>query len=146
MRGLAMTTIAIQEIDQASAEDVVAYAVERFHPRLTMACSFQKEESILLHMLLSVCPDPRVFTIDTGVLFRETLDTWKRFEDHFGVRIESFDARSRDEPWTSPAKISLAIGAGVPIGVFLCAYGASQSVSPVCAPEGFRLLDHPGQG
>src|SRR5579859_1065760 len=100
MRGLAMTTIAIQEIDQASAEDVVAYAVERFHPRLTMACSFQKEESILLHMLLSVCPDPRVFTIDTGVLFRETLDTWKRFEDHFGVRIESFDARSRDEPWT----------------------------------------------
>jgi phosphoadenosine phosphosulfate reductase len=95
-----MTTIAIQEIDQAPAEDVVAYAVERFHPRLTMACSFQKEESVLLHMLLSVCPEPRVFTIDTGVLFPETLDTWKRFEDRFGVQIESFDARSPGEPWT----------------------------------------------
>src|SRR5436305_5949059 len=95
-----MTAIAIQEIEEASAEDVVAYAVERFHPRLITACSFQKEESVLLHMLASVCAEPRVFTIDTGVLFPETLQTWKRFEDHFGIHIESFDARSPDEPWT----------------------------------------------
>jgi phosphoadenosine phosphosulfate reductase len=95
-----MTAIAIQQIEEASAEDVVAYAVERFHPRLTMACSFQKEESVLLHMLSAACAEPRVFTIDTGVLFPETLETWKRFEDHFGIRIESFDARSPDEPWT----------------------------------------------
>jgi phosphoadenosine phosphosulfate reductase len=84
----------------ASAEEVIAYAVKRFHPRLTMACSFQKEESALIHMLLSACPDARVFTIDTGVLFPETLQTWKRFEDRFGVTIEVFDASSPDEPWT----------------------------------------------
>src|SRR5947209_10655344 len=100
MCGLAMATIAIQDIEQAPAEDVVVYAVERFHPRLTMACSFQKEESVLLHMLLSVCQTPRVFTIDTGVLFPETLQTWKRFEDHFGVPIEVYDAHSPAEPWT----------------------------------------------
>ena len=50
-----------------------------------MACSFQKEESVLLHMLTEIEPEPRVFTIDTGVLFAETLETWKRFEDRFGV-------------------------------------------------------------
>ena len=38
--------------------------------------------------------------IDTGVLFPETLDTWKRFEERFGVNIEVIDARSPDEPWT----------------------------------------------
>ncbi len=32
----------------ASAQEVLAYGVERFHPRLTMACSFQKEESVLV--------------------------------------------------------------------------------------------------
>ena len=95
-----MAAIATQEIEQASAEDVVAYAVERFHPRLTMACSFQKEESVLMHMLSAACAEPRVFTIDTGVLFPETLETWKRFEEHFGIRIEVFDARSPDQPWT----------------------------------------------
>ena len=74
----------IPDLETASAEEVLAYAVERFHPRLTMACSFQKEESVLLHMLTSIEPDARVFTIDTGVLFPETLETWKRFEERFG--------------------------------------------------------------
>lgn len=99
MRGLAMTAIATRELEDAAAEEVLAYAVERFHPRLTMACSFQKEESVLLHMLSAVCAEPRVFTIDTGVLFEETLQTWKRFEERFGVHIEVFDAHSPAEPW-----------------------------------------------
>jgi phosphoadenosine phosphosulfate reductase len=88
-------------LESASAEDVIRYAVERFHPRLTTACSFQKEESVLVHMLSEACAEPRVFTIDTGVLFPETLATWKQFEDRFGLRIEVFEARSPDEPWTA---------------------------------------------
>jgi phosphoadenosine phosphosulfate reductase len=39
--------------------------------------------------------------IDTGVLFPETLQTWKRFEDRFGVNVEVVEARSPDEPWTA---------------------------------------------
>jgi phosphoadenosine phosphosulfate reductase len=87
-------------LESASAEEVLDYGVQRFHPRLAMACSFQKEESVLLHMLAGICPDARVFTIDTGVLFDETLETWKRFEDRFGVTIEVFDARSPGQQWT----------------------------------------------
>jgi phosphoadenosine phosphosulfate reductase len=103
MRGLTMSIASPQLLESASAEELVGYAVERFHPRLTMACSFQKEESVLVHMLVSVCSEPKVFTIDTGVLFPETLQTWKRFEDRFGLRLEVFDAHSPDEPWT-PAR------------------------------------------
>lgn len=93
--------IATPDLEAASAQEVLAYAVERFHPQLTMACSFQKEESVLVHMLTEVEPGARVFTIDTGVLFAETLATWKRFEDRFGLSFEVFDARSPDEPWTA---------------------------------------------
>jgi phosphoadenosine phosphosulfate reductase len=95
---------AIRDLESASAPDVLGYAVERFHPRLTMACSFQKEESVLVHMLSEIVGgrDPiRVFTIDTGVLFPETLATWKRFEDRFGLDVEVLDATSPDEPWTA---------------------------------------------
>jgi phosphoadenosine phosphosulfate reductase len=88
-------------IETASAQDVIAYAVDRFHPRLTLACSFQKEESVLLHMLMDIEPAAHVFMIDTGVLFPETLQTWKAFEDRFGVRIEVVDARSQNGPWTA---------------------------------------------
>jgi phosphoadenosine phosphosulfate reductase len=93
-------SVAIPDLETVSAEEVLAYAVERFHPRLKMACSFQKEESVLLHMLSSIEPEAHIFMIDTGVLFAETLETWKRFEDRFGVNIEVIDARSPDEPWT----------------------------------------------
>jgi phosphoadenosine phosphosulfate reductase len=87
-------------IETASAQEVIAYAVDRFHPRLTLACSFQKEESVLVHMLTEVEPAAHIFMIDTGVLFPETLQTWRAFEDRFGVKIEVVDARSPDGPWT----------------------------------------------
>ena len=100
-------SIALPDLEAAPAEEVVAYGVEQFHPRLTMACSFQKEESVLVHMLTAICPDVRVFTIDTGVLFPETLRTWKAFEDRFGVKVEVVEAAG---PWTAanccgPAKV-----------------------------------------
>jgi phosphoadenosine phosphosulfate reductase len=94
-------SIATPDLESASAQEVISYAVERFHPRLTMACSFQKEESVLVHMLLAIEPEARVFTIDTGVLFPETLSTWRAFEERFGLSVEVMDAGSPGEPWTA---------------------------------------------
>jgi phosphoadenosine phosphosulfate reductase len=94
-------TAAANELETASAEEVLAYAVERFHPRLTLACSFQKEESVLAHMITQVEPTARAFVIDTGVLFPETFDTWRKFEERFALRVEVFDASSPGEPWTA---------------------------------------------
>jgi phosphoadenosine phosphosulfate reductase len=82
------------------AEDVVAEAVERFHPSLVLACSFQKEESVLIDMLMRTAPDARVFTIDTGVLFPQTYTIWKQVEDRYGLKVEVYDAANPDNPWT----------------------------------------------
>jgi phosphoadenosine phosphosulfate reductase len=82
------------------AEDVVSEAVERFHPKLVLACSFQKEESVLIDMLMGVAPDARVFTIDTGVLFPETYAVWKQVEDRYGLKVEVYDASNAENPWT----------------------------------------------
>jgi len=88
------------DLERASAQDVLAYGVEHFHPRLKTACSFQKEETVLAHMLSEITPEAKLFTIDTGVLFPETLATWKRFEERFGLDIEVIDASSTGAPWT----------------------------------------------
>jgi phosphoadenosine phosphosulfate reductase len=88
------------DLEHATAEEVLAYAVEHFHPRLKTACSFQKEETVLAHMLSEITPEAKLFTIDTGVLFPETLATWKRFEDRFQLEIEVVDASSPGAPWT----------------------------------------------
>ena len=84
----------------ADATAVLAEAVERHHPQLVMLCSFQKEESVLVDELVRLVPDAHLVTIDTGVLFPETLATWRAFEQRFGVNIEVEDASG---PWTGPA-------------------------------------------
>ena len=82
--------------DSPTVTDVLADAVERFHPRLVLPCSFQKEESVLIDMLMRARADARVFTIDTGVLFPETYATWKAVEDRYGVKVEVEDASNPD--------------------------------------------------
>src|ERR671927_491112 len=85
--------------ERVSLTELLAQAVERHHPRLVLLCSFQKEESVLVDELVRLAPDARIVTIDTGVLFPETLATWRAFEERFGVRVEIADASG---PWTGP--------------------------------------------
>jgi len=79
------------------AEEVVAEAVERFHPRLVLACSFQKEESVLLDLLFALEPASRVFAIDTHYLFPETYALWSEVERRYGTKVEVFEGPSREE-------------------------------------------------
>jgi phosphoadenosine phosphosulfate reductase len=91
MRGLA-TTPEAPDLERAGALDVVGHMLEHHHPRLALACSFQKEEAVLIDMLVKLEPAARIFTIDTGVLFPETYQTWRDLERHYGVAVEVFDA------------------------------------------------------
>ncbi len=81
-----------------TADDVLERAVERHGSGLVLLCSFQKEESVLVDALVRLDPSARVVTIDTGVLFEETLATWRAFEERFGVEVEVQDARG---DWTA---------------------------------------------
>ena len=45
---------------------------------------------------MRLAPDAKVFTIDTGVLFEETVETWREVEHRYGVKVEVFDATSPD--------------------------------------------------
>jgi phosphoadenosine phosphosulfate reductase len=83
----------------------------RHGERAVLLCSFQKEESVLLDELLQLNEEMtpaapgkavRIVTIDTGVLFPETLETWRAFEQRFGVTIEVQDASNPENPWSGP--------------------------------------------
>jgi phosphoadenosine phosphosulfate reductase len=90
------------DLGDLSAQEVLAVALERHHPKLVLACSFQKEESVLIDMLMALEPTARVFTIDTGVLFPETYETWRKIEDRYGLRVEVMDATpSNGTPWSA---------------------------------------------
>jgi len=82
------------DLEHLDAPGVLEFMVERFHPRLTVACSFQKEASVVLDMLLAIAPDARVFTLDTHVLFPETYETWRKVEERYGIQVQVFQGPS----------------------------------------------------
>src|SRR5450755_4455365 len=94
------------ELDPALSLTHTLREAARHGERAVLLCSFQKEESVLLDELLRLDQGTgravRILTIDTGVLFEETMKTWRAFEERFGVQIEVVDASSQEEPWSGP--------------------------------------------
>jgi phosphoadenosine phosphosulfate reductase len=84
-------------MEGASAEDVLGYLVERYHPRLYVACSFQKEASVIMDMLLRIEPSARFFTLDTDLLFEETYSTWRALEAKYDISIDVYRGLSLEQ-------------------------------------------------
>jgi phosphoadenosine phosphosulfate reductase len=89
-----MAVIAHPNLDRASAEETLQYVVDRFHPRLYVACSFQKEASVIMDMLLKIEPSARFFTLDTDLLFEETYETKRQLEERFGIEVDVYRGMS----------------------------------------------------
>jgi phosphoadenosine phosphosulfate reductase len=97
-----VTVSAAPDLEHLTAAEVLRDASERHGDRLVVACSFQKESSVLVDMLARLETAPRVFTIDTGVLFPETREVWRALEQRYGLEVEVLDASSPDgRPWTA---------------------------------------------
>ena len=93
-----LTTPAHDEVAQLaeraetlSAEELLRELVGRFGDRVALACSFQKEESVLLDLLFAVEPKARVFAIDTHHLFPETYELWREVERRYDTKVEAFE-------------------------------------------------------
>jgi phosphoadenosine phosphosulfate reductase len=79
-------------------QEIIEWAVQRFYPRWTMATAFGAEGCVLLHMLAEIEPRVRVFNLDTGYQFPETLELRDRIADRYGIEVEMIrPERSVDE-------------------------------------------------
>jgi phosphoadenosine phosphosulfate reductase len=104
------------DVESWPAERVVEFALERFPGRVALACSFQKEESVLLDILLAREPSARVFAIDTGYLFPETYELWREVEQRYDTTIEKFaGGEVADGLWESNPDLYLAIAKVEPL-------------------------------
>ena len=74
-----------------TADSVVRWALETFHPRLAIATSLQ--DSVLIHLATRVRKDIRVFSLDTGRLPEEAYVCADEIRQRLGVRIEWYFPR-----------------------------------------------------
>ena len=86
-----------REWEALQAEELLGELVEAFPGRVSLACSFQKEESVLLDMLFAADPGARVFALDTHYLFPETYELWREVERRYATTIEVFEGPSAEE-------------------------------------------------
>jgi phosphoadenosine phosphosulfate reductase len=84
-------------VEAMSAEEILEVVSREFPGAVSLACSFQKEETVLLDMLLAIEPQARVFAIDTHHLFPETYELWREVEERYGVKVEVFQGPSAAE-------------------------------------------------
>src|ERR1700677_172191 len=83
VRGLA------ERFETASLEDILRWAWEKFGTRAAIGTSFQGAGLVIIdHALKAGLPFP-IFTLDTQLLFPETVELQKRLEDHCKLKIES---------------------------------------------------------
>src|SRR3954471_10664894 len=72
----------------ARPSEILRWGVETFHPKLTMATAFGPEGCVLLHMLAEVEPRVRVFNLETGYQFAETLELRDRIAERYAIEVE----------------------------------------------------------
>jgi phosphoadenosine phosphosulfate reductase len=88
-----LTAAEARELDRRfagqPAEEVLRWAWQRFGDRAAIGTSFQGAGLVLIDLARkNGLPFP-VFTLDTGLLFPETLALKQRLEEFFGLRIQS---------------------------------------------------------
>lgn len=85
-----------QKFESETAEAVLKWALNRFHPKIALASSFGAEDVALIDMLCKIHGNPRVFTIDTGRLPQETYILIDRIREKYGVTIEVYFPRTEE--------------------------------------------------
>ena len=77
-----------ERLEGQHPREILRWAVEMFHPRLTMATAFGPEGCVILDMLSEIEPKIRVFNLDTGYQFEETLALRDRIAERYGIEVE----------------------------------------------------------
>jgi len=75
------------EIEALNAEDVTCWAHEEFGERLCLTCSWQKQSSVLVHMVSELGLEIDVIELDTHLFFRESYETRERLVERYGLSL-----------------------------------------------------------
>lgn len=87
-----------ETMETAEPQAILSWALSRFHPKVACACSFGAEDMCLVDMLSKINSGAGIFYLDTGVLFKETVELREKTIKKYGVTPAAYrPALSLDE-------------------------------------------------
>jgi phosphoadenosine phosphosulfate reductase len=75
------------DLEALSAEEVVRWAYDEFPGKLALTCSWQKQSSVLVHMVSELRLDIPVIELDTHLFFRESYETREQLVRRYGLEL-----------------------------------------------------------
>ena len=79
----------LPDVEAMTAEEVAALGVRAVRQPLCLTCSWQKQSSVLVHMVFGELGlDIPVVELDTQLFFRETYETRDRLVERYGLKLE----------------------------------------------------------
>ena len=79
-----------EALETKTAEDIVAFIVDKFGGKVTLASSLGAEDQVLTHMLVNYAKTMDIFVLDTGRLHQETYDVMAKTREKYGVTYRLF--------------------------------------------------------
>lgn len=78
-----------EEFEARTPRDILQWAADHFLPRLAISTAFGPEGLVIIDIAMrKVTPAIPIFTIDTGFLFKETVELIRKIEQEYGITIE----------------------------------------------------------
>jgi phosphoadenosine phosphosulfate reductase len=78
------------DLEHASAEERVRWAIETFGDGLVMTTSFGIQSAVMLHLITRIAPQTPVIFIDTGYLFPETYRFARELAERLQLNLKKF--------------------------------------------------------
>jgi phosphoadenosine phosphosulfate reductase len=78
----------LPHFDHASAQEILAWGFETFGERIALSTAFGPSGVVLMHLASQIRPGVRVFFIDTGFHFTETMEMIHRIDERLNVQIQ----------------------------------------------------------
>jgi len=76
------------EPEHMSAEELLVWGYGEYGDKLCLTCSWQKQSSVLVHMVSELELEIPVIELDTQLFFRETYETRDRLVERYGLELE----------------------------------------------------------
>ena len=75
-----------ESFEAGQPQEVLAAAIERYAPKIVLACSFGAEDVVLVDMVHRIDPSLPLFYLDTDFLFQETYATRDRITAQYDLK------------------------------------------------------------
>ena len=81
---------ALEILKTPTPKEVINYSLEEFGDNIALSTSLGMEDQVLTHMIQSINPQTKIFTLDTGRLFPETYDLIDRTTRKYKINLQVF--------------------------------------------------------